>query len=435
MSAPSDGSPAPAIVTRSVTATLGEAPVDPLGATSTWTTDNDAATSLPSETVPPRGPRRNWLLIAGGAAALVLLGVIIITITNKDGTKTRIEVPADSKIELTASPIENQKSPIKNSSWHGWPADAPPPAIAPFNTEQARQHQAAWAKYLQIDIEYTNSLGMKFVLIPPGEFTMGSTAAEIEAALKSMGDKDEQERIQSEGPQHKVILTQPIYLGVHEVTQAEYEKVMGSNPSHFAPLGMGKEAVTGMETTDHPVETVSWNDAQLFLKRLNQQEPSASWVYRLPKADEWEYACCGGPLSDKLDSAFYFYFDKPTNQLLPDQANVTPETGKGLQRTCKIGSYQPNRLGLYDMHGNVEEWCDDEVKRADGVPLRAIRGGNWNRDSGFCRADRRDELQPSYRNSSLCLRVARVPVGPAKPKPVATTPSAPASNYTSRGLE
>lgn len=98
-------------------------------------------------------------------------------------------------------------------------------------------------------VKYTNSLGMKFVLIPPGEFTMGSTAAEIEAALKDVNPDDNhwKECIKSEAPQHKVILTQPIYLGVNEVTQAEYEKVMGINPAHFAPTGEGKEAVAGLE--------------------------------------------------------------------------------------------------------------------------------------------------------------------------------------------
>ena len=177
-----------------------------------------------------------------------------------------------------------------------------------------------------------------------------------------------------------------------------------------------------------PVEYASWDDAQLFLERLNKQEPSAGWVYRLPKADEWEYACRGGPLSDKLDSAFYFDFDKLTNQLLPNQANFAPEPGKGLQRTCKVGSYQPNRLGLYDMHGNVHEWCDDDAKSGDGTPLRLRLGGDWHDDAANSRALSRDSLSPSHREHGIGLRLARVPVGPAKPKPVATTPSAPASN-------
>ena len=737
-SAPSDASPAPAIVTRSVTATLDETPVDPLAATSTWNSDSPAAASPQSSPVaprqeaglqvaPPRGPNRNRLFAAGGAAALVLLGVIIITITNKDGTRTKVEVTGhaqqievaqDGKTLVKVTPATTPTA----TGWHGWPADAPKPAIAPFNAEQAQHHQEAWAKYLGVPVEYTNSLGMKFRLIPPGEFLMGSTKEEIEEALKLLiepSEKQWEECIRSEAPKRNVALTQPLYLGVHEVTQAEYEKVMGKTPSHFSPLGAGKDAVTGMDTTSHPVENVSWNDsaefcvklsqqdqfkpfyfragetvtpldgtgyrlpteverefaaragtttkywigdkdedlvragwfvtnsggrthavgelkanpfgffdmhgnvwewaqdwweptyspkspddlavgpnkpsigsrrairggsfyfpvsysrastrfayeptapnlniglrvsltleavrqalkvtgpampksvettpsapagdaeklpakftnrlgmefvlvgkgtawlgggngqqgekkvempedfylgryevtqaeweqvtglppsyfsrtgagkdavkdipdadlkrfpveqvswddAQLFLERLNKQEPSAGWIYRLPKADEWEYACRGGPLSDKLDSAFDFYFDKPTNQLLPDQANFAPEPGKGLQRTCKVGSYQPNRLGLYDMHGNVFEWCDDEGKAADGASLRMGQGGTWNDLSTACRAVYRYDFVPSYRQYHVGLRLARVPVGPAKTKPVATTPSAPA---------
>src|SRR5712692_5887862 len=106
---------------------------------------------------------------------------------------------------------------------------------------------------------------MKFVLIPPGEFLMGSTPAEIEAALKDAGDdKTWQDCVKSEAPQHKVILRRPIYLGIHEVTQAQYKKVMGTTPSGFAPTGTSKETVAGIDTTNHPVEMVSWYDAAEF---------------------------------------------------------------------------------------------------------------------------------------------------------------------------
>ena len=104
------------------------------------------------------------------------------------------------------------------------PGEAPKPAVAPFDAKQARAHQEAWAKHLGVPVEYTNSIGMKFMLIPPGEFTMGSTAQEIAAALKDVPseNKNWQEWIKSEAPQHKVTLTQPTYLGANEVTQAEY---------------------------------------------------------------------------------------------------------------------------------------------------------------------------------------------------------------------
>jgi formylglycine-generating enzyme required for sulfatase activity len=127
------------------------------------------------------------------------------------------------------------------ASWHGWSADAPPPAIAPFDATKAREHQAAWANYLKLPVEHTNSIGMKFVFIPPGEFIMGSTEAEIAEVLSIYKDVTHvQMCTRSEAPQHKVILTQPIYLGVTEVTQKDYRTVMNSNPSNFASTGSRK---------------------------------------------------------------------------------------------------------------------------------------------------------------------------------------------------
>ena len=125
-------------------------------------------------------------------------------------------------------------------------------------------------------MDHTNRIGMKFILIPPGEFTMGSSPAEIEEALKTLGanvgTQHWQAYLRSEGPQHKVILTQPVYLSVQEVTQAAYTKIMGQNPSHFAATGLGKDAVTGIETASHPVVLVSWNDAAEFCAKLSQHE-------------------------------------------------------------------------------------------------------------------------------------------------------------------
>jgi formylglycine-generating enzyme required for sulfatase activity len=120
-----------------------------------------------------------------------------------------------------------------------------------------------------------------------------------------------------------------------------------------------------------------------------------------------EYACRGGPSSNKFDYGFDFYFDKPSLQLQPDQANFN----RILNRTCKVGSYQPNKLGLYDMHGNVWQWCEDEWKDDKGASLRVLRGGGWTYDSGRCRAAHRYAYAPSARYYYLGLRLARVPVG------------------------
>lgn len=162
-----------------------------------------------------------------------------------------------------------------------------------------------------------------------------------------------------------------------------------------------------------PVESVSWGETQKFLALLNKQAGEPGWVYRLPGADEWEYACRGGPMSGQADSSGDFYFfDKPADQLLPEQANFASERGDGIQRTCKVGSYRPNRLGLYDMHGNVWEWCEDAANPGGAIALRVTRGGGWGDDSALrCRAGLRESLAQAGQDSGLGLRVARVPAG------------------------
>ncbi len=149
---------------------------------------------------------------------------------------------------------------------------------------------------------------------------------------------------------------------------------------------------------------------ELFLRQFNKQVRQEGWVYRLPKEVEWEYACRGGPMTDKLDSAFDFYFDRPVAQLQADQANFQLQ---GPKRTCKVGSYKPNRLGLYDMHGNVWEWCDDlyDPKDPTWATPRVIRGGGWYFAAAYCRAATRNAIEPAIRYYFLGLRLARLPVG------------------------
>lgn len=254
----------------------------------------------------------------------------------------------------------------------------PPPAVAPFDEDQARAHQEAWATHLGVPVEYTNNIGMKFVLIPPGKFLMGSPREEIENSLMAVGidgGKDEhfkhwKERIRSEGPQHKVIVSKPIYLGVHEVTQAQYEQVMGRNPSHFAETGPGRDVVFGLDTSRYPVEMVSWNDAAEFCAKLSEREQLkpfysrsgetvamlAGTGYRLPTEAEWEYACRSG------NQAVFAFGDSLSSM----QANFNGNYPSGgapksilLNRTTTVGSYMANAFGLCDTHGNVWEWVQD----------------------------------------------------------------------------
>jgi formylglycine-generating enzyme required for sulfatase activity len=156
-----------------------------------------------------------------------------------------------------------------------------------------------------------------------------------------------------------------------------YEKVMGSNPSYFSAKGGGKDNVRGMDTRAFPVETVSWDEAVEFSRRLAAlaEEARSGRSYRLPTEAEWEYSCRGGASS-------YQVFNPFGNSLSPTQANFDGNypyggAGKGayLERTCKVGSYPANGFGLYDMHGNVWEWCADwydENYGSSGFPVGSL---------------------------------------------------------------
>lgn len=304
-----------------------------------------------------------------------------------------------------------------NKDWKGWSNDAPAPAIAPFDAAQAKQHQEAWAKHLGVPVEYTNSIGMKFRLIPPGEFTMGSTAAEIDSALNQGGLLQYiRDGIQSEAPQHKVILTQPIYLGMHEVTQGQYQTVTGRNPSHFANQGKGRDAVAGVDTKNHPVEMVSWPDAADFMASLGRREgrPPTSISYKLPTEAEWEFACRAGTTTK------YWTGDNE------DDLRTTAWYDKNSdQRTHAVGELKANPLGLFDIHGNVWEWVREAFERTHYEQFRdkpaidptfapqansecLIRGGNWLNTAPFGRSSGRLFLRvnPPYRLYHLGFRAS-----------------------------
>jgi formylglycine-generating enzyme required for sulfatase activity len=241
----------------------------------------------------------------------------------------------------------------------------------------------------------TNSIGMKFVRIPAGKFMMGSP-------------KSEKDRFDDEGPQHEVEITKAFYLGVYTVTQAEYQKVMGSNPSYFSRDGSGKDQVKGLDTSQFPVEQVSWDDAVAFCQKLTalEKEMESKRAYRLPTEVELEYSCRAG-----TKTAFHC-----GDSLKSDQANFNNNLG----RTCKVGSYKPNAWGLYDMTGNVYQWCSDwydkdyykvsskkdpQGPKSVSENARVLRGGSWNYDPRRCRAAYRHCVAPSFRYYSYGCRV------------------------------
>ncbi len=182
---------------------------------------------------------------------------------------------------------------------------------------------------------------------------------------------------------------------------------MGTNPSYFSRSGTGADKVqflSDAELARLPVENVSWIDCQDFLTKLNEHESDPEWKYRLPTETEWTYACQGGPISDDSDEENTYYFARPSNALSSFQANFVES---GLQRTCKVGVYAPNRLGLFDMHGNVWEWCDD-LANIPGKRARWVHGGGWQDDAERCTASYVLEPTEPWTYYDLGFRVARV---------------------------
>ncbi|HET6884152.1 MAG TPA: SUMF1/EgtB/PvdO family nonheme iron enzyme [Pirellulales bacterium] len=387
--------------------------------------------------------------LAAASMAIVLLGGALPAIKDGFRSSTRSDVPinrsvadaksgdtdtppgdagADNPPSKTEGPEPRTKSGIPaTAGWHGWPADAPAPAIAPFDDKQARKHQQEWADYLKLPLEYTNTIGMKFILIPPGEFTMGSTAEEIDETLKAVGDDTHwQECVKGEGPAHQVVLTRPFYLAVHEVTQKEYATIAGSNPSHFAEAGSGSDQVVGLGTANFPVEKVSWNDAAEFCAKLCKHEdlkPSyfrggetvsslKGMGYRLPTEAEWEFACRAGT------STRFWIGDK--DQELTAAGWFSRNSGG---RTHEVEELLGNPFGLFDVHANVWEWVEDgwqakyyERLAESGAidpsyPFSAgsqcvLRGGDWHFNASYCRSSRRLAYEPTARDTDIGFRVA-----------------------------
>jgi formylglycine-generating enzyme required for sulfatase activity len=250
------------------------------------------------------------------------------------------------------------------------------------------------AEVVKEEAKITSSIGMVLVHIPAGTFTMGSPRSES-------GRYDDEQ-------QHEVKITRAFYMGACTVTQAEYEKVTGESPSHFSPSGGGKAKVRGEDTSNFPVESVSWEDAKRFCDKLSAlpREKAERRTYRLPTEAEWEYACRAG-----TTSRYHF-----GSSLSSSHANIS------LGLTCRVGRYKPNAWGLYDMHGNVWQWCADwydadyyrkspkeDPAGPDRGEARVLRGGSWDDYARDLRAAVRGRNAPDYRKDIIGFRVVCVP--------------------------
>jgi formylglycine-generating enzyme required for sulfatase activity len=242
----------------------------------------------------------------------------------------------------------------------------------------------------QMDKKISNDLGMEFVYIAPATFIMGSPSDEP--------DRESDER------QHRVTLTKGFYMQTTEVTQDQWKAVMGDNPSGFKKCG-----------DNCPVEKVSWDEVQDFIQKLNQK--GGGNKYRLPTEAEWEYACRAG-----TETPFAF-----GRCLSTDQANYNGNfplsgcsKGENRKKPLPVASFSPNAWGLYDMHGNVAEWCQDwlgdypsgNVTDPTGPSSgndRVRRGGGWTISAPYSRSADRDSNSPHRYFSSIGFRLVRNP--------------------------
>ncbi len=250
------------------------------------------------------------------------------------------------------------------------PIPAPPPAPAPPSAPDKSAAPPAGQPF-------KNSLGMEFVPIAAGTFQMGSDASEA---------------YDDEKPVHRVTISKPFFLGKYEVTQEEWQAVMGDNPNNF-------------KGTRLPVETVSWEQAQEFVKRLNAREKTTK--YRLPTEAEWEYAARAG-----TTTAYSFGNDVSH---LKNYAGYSDNAGG---TTHPVGQKSPNAWGLHDMHGNVWEWVHDwygwytaatavDPAGPAAGSRRVHRGGSWHHTAWHCRSAHRNGLAPGNRDGGLGLRLLR----------------------------
>ena len=256
-------------------------------------------------------------------------------------------------------------------------------------------------------IDLGKDVKLEMVLVPAGKFKMGFTKKEL-ADLKvdlqeefKRGKKKElgkeeldvvDQVMSSQGKQHEVTLTKPFYMGKHEVTQEQWESVMGKTPSDNKGAKL-------------PVTNVSWEDCQDFIKKLNEKTTGG---YRLPTEAEWEYACRAG-----TTTAYSF-----GNKITPKDANYGDSK---IAKPVAVGSYKPNAFGLYDMHGNVSEWCEDwygeypfavtDPKGPAKGEYRVLRGGsfNFNDSASGARSSLRSDVAPTIRFDLNGFRLAKTP--------------------------
>jgi formylglycine-generating enzyme required for sulfatase activity/serine/threonine protein kinase len=398
--------------------------LDPVRPVSLWQTLIGIAGAARKSARPDRAaPSRVWpppLWIWPTAAGVLLLGFLVpwgsrvVKINSGDEVNVVKNVPENAVVKkepavtqaraLTtpAAPAAHVHSPTSRPQG----ATQPPAFTATAAPAPPPRRPSVWS---------SPSVRMTFVEIEGGEFLMGSP-------------DDDKEAKDDEKPQHRVRVS-PFYLGATEVTQAQYRAVMGNNPSHFSSTGAGKRQIAGQATDSYPVENVSWFDAIRFCNAMSRRDRLAPYYakggrsapqdvripslagtgYRLPTEAEWEFACRAGTTTR------YFFGEGP-----PKLGEYAWYEGNSRSMTHPVAVKHPNGLGLYDIYGNVWEWCWDwhlegYARNSPFIdpqgPLlgscRVGHGGSWAHDPNGCRSATRDYTAPVGRDKNLGFRVAR----------------------------
>ena len=312
-------------------------------------------------------------------------------------------------------------------------APKPPLAIAPFDADQAKSHQEAWAEYLDVpierDIDLSADVKLTLMLIPPGEFLMGSSEEEQKCFVEKTISTTTKWAITTEGPQHRVRITKPFYLGRHEVTRGQFRQFVKDTHYRTDAERDGKGGIARVngqpaedprftwsadlgfpQTDDGPVVNVSWNDATRFCQWLSTKQVGMKFV--LPSEAQWEYACRAGTTKP-------WHYDLGDSDLpLTGYAWMAQNSGGSPH---PIGQLRPNPWDLCDMYGNVWEWCEDwhdpcyysnSTTNDPFGPSRGIRrvcrGGCWDSGVTYCRSAFRFQGIPPHRIDNLGFRVAAV---------------------------
>lgn len=419
-----------------------------------------------------REPAWSWI-IGGGLVSILIGGAMLQMQFGGVGPSTEFQtisgyekIPSQAAPSLSTPAPEVAVQPAAAAPPSGAtrlrpfspPAHQPDWLVSPCSTIRANEIQRAWAKHLGLPVEVQNRLGQSFRLIPPGIYDRGSQTEQMQSLMGSMPKEDTHWRdcLLSSTPAHRVVVSKPFYLAVNETTQAEFKAILGRNPAWYSASGPEPyyvDRVKGEDTSRHPVEGVTWKDAQEFAQklasselgqivglaafrssRLSEQACSSEFSevdcglagevasrslssihYRLPTDAEWEHACRGGTASP-----FSFGETEPVAMGWFGEANGG--------RTWEVGRGEVNPLGLYGVHTGVWEWVEDhwsvpeygqyrdwpvlDPLHSAGTPLpHVVRGGMWpdRRSRSFDRYAYDADFQTFFVGFRLVLDLPAMP--------------------------